>query len=120
MKIRIPNRKNIWFEKLDNCFYTIHANKSYLLEYACINYKELPADSEIYDICWNDNKKASIHSFDPAGGPYIAVGYYEIEGNKVSRIFFRDGQVYFKTDNTKFTVKYMDEEQVMRYLIYER
>ena len=44
--------------------------------------------------------------------------YETIEGNKVSRIFFRDGQVYFKTDNTKFTVKYMNEEQLMRYLIY--
>lgn len=120
MKIKIPNRKNIWFKKLANCLYTIHANKSYILEYACINYKEIPTDSEIYDIRWNDNKKALIYSFDPAGGPYIAVGYYTIEGNKVSRIFFRDGQVYFKTDNTKFTVKYMNEEQVMRYLIYEQ
>lgn len=120
MKIKIPNRKNIWFEKLDNCLYTIHTNESYLLEYARINCTEISIDSEIYDICWNDNKKSLIHSFDPAEGPYIAVGYYEIEGNKVSRIFFRDGQVYFKTDNTKFTVKYMNEEQVMRYLIYEQ
>lgn len=118
MKIKIPNRKNIWFEKLANCLYTIRANESYLLEYSRINCTEISTDSEIYDIRWNDNKKALIHSFDPAEGPYIAVGHYEIEGNKVSRIFFRDGQVYFKTDNTKFTVKYMNEEQLMRYLIY--
>lgn len=90
-------RQNIWFQKEDDNLYTIHTTSSYALEYSSINFTSVPNDAEIYDICFNDGTKGLIVSFDPAGGPYIQVGGYEIEGKKVSRIYNKDNKTYFST-----------------------
>lgn len=90
-------RQNIWFEKEDDNLYTIHTTSNYALEYASINYTDVPTDAEIYDFCWENGKKGLISSFDPSGGPYISVGDYEIEGKKVVRIFYKDNYIHFAT-----------------------
>lgn len=98
INITSQNRENqnIWFEKEEDNLYTIHTTSKYALEYACINYEPVPDDAEIYDACWN-GKKGLIHSFDPSGGPYISIGNYEIEGKKLSRIFYENDKLYFQT-----------------------
>jgi hypothetical protein len=88
--------QNIWFEKESDNLYTIHTTSKYTLDHACINYEPIPDDAEIYDACWN-GKKGLIHSFDPSGGPYMSVGHYEIEGKKLSRIFYDNDKLYFQT-----------------------
>jgi len=90
-------RQNIWFEKEADNLYTIHTTSNYALEYAGINYTDVPTDAEIYDFCWENGKKGLISSFDPSGGPYISVGNYEIEGKKVVRIFYKDNNIHFAT-----------------------
>lgn len=89
--------QNIWFEKESDNLYTIHTTSKYALKYASINYDPVPDDAEIYDFCTENGIKGIIQSFDPSGGPYIAVGNYEIEGKKVVRIIDKTNQIYFQT-----------------------
>lgn len=90
--------QNIWFEKVGENLYTIDSTSDYALQYSTINYDALPNDAEEYDFCWECGTKGNIHSFDPSGGPFISVGNYEIEGKKVSRIFYENKQIHFETE----------------------
>lgn len=97
--------KHIWFESVNDNTYTIHTDLDYLLEYACMNYDPLPLDAEDFDFESTDqygNKhKGRIHSFDPSGGPYMAVGDYTINGKVVNRIYQNNKNTYFEVKNEK-------------------
>ena len=88
--------QRIWFNKIDEHTYTIETDSTYALEYARCMYEAVPDDACIYDF-EHKGHKGIYTAFDPSGGPFIGVGDYEIEGNKVIRIYENEGQIIFKT-----------------------
>lgn len=90
--------KSMWFEKINDNEYTIKSDLDYLLKYSCINYDSVTENDE-YDFKSTDQfgitHYGKIISFDPSGGPYIAVENYCIEGKPVKRIYNKDKQYIF-------------------------
>lgn len=93
--------KKLWFEQVSENLYTINTDLDYLLEHVRISYDELPENATEYDSMFTDQHgrthKCKNHSFDPPGGPYIAVDNYKIDGNLVKRIYNKDNQILFET-----------------------
>jgi hypothetical protein len=92
------NRDNakLWFEPTETeneYILNVDEDHKYVLEYACINYNEVPDDAEIFDF-ESDGQKGIFHSFDPAGGPYICLGY-ETNLGVVKRIYEKNDQLVF-------------------------
>lgn len=85
----------LWFEQVDTNEYILNVDEKhkYVLEYACMNYETVPDNSMIYDCYINGNKGVYL-SFDPAGGPYICLGY-DTGFGKVKRIYESHGQIRF-------------------------
>jgi hypothetical protein len=98
-KINITNqnreKQNIWFEEVKPNIYTINTTSDYALKYASINYDVLSNESMDYDF-YSNGIKGRIISFDPAGGPYISIGNYQIDNKTLERIYEFEGQTYFK------------------------
>lgn len=91
-KIDITNqnreRQTIWFEREDEDIYSIHSTSEYALQYAGISYDEVNLDNGVQEDDVINGKPVVIHSFDPSGGPFMAVGSYKINDKILIRIFF--------------------------------
>jgi hypothetical protein len=85
----------IWFEPVGDDVYTIHSNKSYVLEYTRFIFERAPADAELYDHIYSDGTKVFYKAFDPSGGPYIEVGR-QIGNKRIVRIYVKDNKTLFK------------------------
>jgi hypothetical protein len=83
----------IWLEKIeqnnpDDNRYVIKSSVDWVLEYMRFIYEEVPSDALIYDFEHN-GKKGLYTAIDPAGGPFINLGY-EVEDYKIVRIYEDD------------------------------
>lgn len=93
--------KNLWFEEVSDNIYTIHSDLDYILEYCRIIF-DSKSDSDESDFEFTDvngvKHNGNILAFDPAGGPYIGVGSYKINGKTLKRIFVKDNTYFFMVE----------------------
>jgi hypothetical protein len=83
--ITLQNREmqEMWFEKISTDVYEIKTTSNYALNYARLILDE------------NDN----IVAFDPAGGPFMRVGSYTIDGKILTEVQRTKNGILFKTEN---------------------
>lgn len=83
--ITLQNREmqEMWFEEVEKDLYKIDTTSNYALNYARLILDE------------NNN----IVAFDPAGGPFMRVGSYTIDGKVLLEIQRTEKGLLFKTDS---------------------
>ena len=83
--ITLQNREmqKMWFEEVEKDLYKIDTTSNYALNYARLILDE------------NNN----IVAFDPAGGPFMRVGSYTIDGKILTEVQRTKNGTLFKTEN---------------------
>lgn len=83
--ITLQNREmqEMWFEKISTDVYEIKTTSNYAL-----NYARLILDGN-----------SNIVAFDPAGGPFMRVGSYTIDGKILTEVQRTKKGILFKTEN---------------------
>ena len=83
--ITLQNREmqEMWFEEVEKDLYKIDTTSNYAL-----NYARLISD-----------EKHNIVAFDPAGGPFMRVGSYTIDGKVLIEICRTEKGILFKTES---------------------
>lgn len=83
--ITLQNREmqEMWFEEVEKDLYKIDTTSNYALNYARLILDE----------------NSNIVAFDPAGGPFMRVGSYTIDGKALKEICRTEKGILFKTES---------------------